>query len=36
MFCFFSEKIGNNYAMMKKLLKFSFSLFKVVKVNMGK
>jgi len=35
-FYLFDEKIGNNYAMMKKSLKFSFFLFRVVKVNMGK
>jgi hypothetical protein len=28
-FCLFGEKIKNNYMVMKKSLKFSFSLFRV-------
>jgi hypothetical protein len=28
-FCLFGEKIRNNYMVMKKSLKFSFSLFRV-------
>ena len=31
----FDEKIGNNYIVMKKSLKFSFSLFKIFLVGWG-
>jgi len=35
-FCLFGEKIKNNYMVMKKSLKFSFSLFRVLQADMGK
>jgi hypothetical protein len=34
-FCLFGEKIGNNYILMKKSLKISFSLFKVFTEEVG-
>jgi hypothetical protein len=34
-FCLFGEKIRNNYMVMKKSLKFSFSLFKIFLVEWG-
>jgi hypothetical protein len=36
MFGLFDEKIENNYMVMKKSLKFSFSLFRVIKLDMEK